>query len=186
MDTTIAPIQSRSEIAERVALALQALNPSLSGASPDFSHWIEGPNGEIRGKSECTDFCRGCAEKRHAEAVAKDPQNADDYHLSGAYYAQESDSCRHCADCDAVLDYSLTEHGFASELEHFESTYIKEGEPLTIDVEIGWHLHALFEAWGEHYGTIAEPEDEADKRAILEIADLVLKTAPKPAPCPGR
>ena len=46
------------------------------------------------------------------------PEGKGGEHFGGGY-CMEEDSCEHCEKCGKLLDYTLTDYGVSSELEHF-------------------------------------------------------------------
>lgn len=80
------------------------------------------------------DYCR----KHALEKIA-----ADGGELDGGY-CRENDSCSHCAVCGKLLDYTLTDFGADSELEHFKTVKFRRDKPL--DRETAYHLARLIAA----------------------------------------
>ena len=76
-------------------------------------------------------YCRSCAETM-----------AGDGDVVVGETPSECDSCYHCDKCGRVLDYSLTEHGVLSELDHFHQY------PPTAPLKNGdaFHIARILEA----------------------------------------
>ncbi len=98
---------------------VELLRKKAKGISPPNPWWIAG------GDDEATDYCRPCAEK--ALVAAKDgltSEEAENLTLAGGYVGEE-DSRAHCESCGKLLDYTLTNYGVDSELDHFEREGIR-------------------------------------------------------------
>lgn len=109
-------------------------------------YWLEGGNSE-----PSDDYCRHCADKAAKAYKAE---------ICGGW-SSEADSCRHCATCGSVLEYSLTTHGVIAELEHFRSVRFRK--PLS--KEEAFHVARLIEA----------APDDAEARAIAKRAVLEIQ-----------
>lgn len=76
-------------------------------------HWVVGYD-------ESVSFCRRCGEKKVRELQrGKAKTERGDIFLDGGW-SQEADSVQVCETCGRLLDYTLTDYGVESELEHFE------------------------------------------------------------------
>lgn len=91
---------------------------AYAGLSPDYPHWLSGGDGD---PSEL--YCATCAEMEVAEGHADE--------IDGGWGPEDADYCCHCERCGVVLDYNLTAHGVARELEHFRANPVSS--PLSKD-----------------------------------------------------
>ena len=104
---------------------IDRLNQIASVIDVPAPHWLSGG-----GADEGISYCIKCAKENAAEDVLVD-----------GGWVQESDSCCHCEVCGTLLDYSLTDAGVGSELEHFSVNGIKTPS----DPETAYHLSRLLE-----------------------------------------
>lgn len=85
-------------------------------ATPRDGFWIDGPEGAHETRYGA-DWCAECVD----EAVGR----MNIYTPAGEYEAVANDaswpvdSCKHCAECGHVLEYSLTDSGVNDEIAHF-------------------------------------------------------------------
>jgi hypothetical protein len=88
-------------------------------------------------------YCLRCAEKLLAEVRPHLPKGKRDEHRAlNADPSLGEDTCSHCMVCGRVLDYVLTSHGVASEIEHFE-----EHPPRApVHAETAFHIPRLIES----------------------------------------
>lgn len=129
--------------------ALSALFDRYARLSPPTPWW---PADDDTGY----DYCR-----KHAAQKAKE-MRCD---LDGGY-ARETDSCCHCAVCGRLLDYTLTDFGQESELDHFSREKFRKG-PL--DRQTAFHLARALYGRDDDFGAI-----EIAARAIR-----AMKSVPK-------
>lgn len=111
--------------------ALEALNKIAADIEVPYQHWLGGDNAD-QGPS----YCRPCAERAVASGKAE--------FVDGGYQ-QDDDGCSHCDDCGRLLEYSLTEHGAAAELEHF----LASAPSAPISPDCAFHLIKLLECHNE-------------------------------------
>lgn len=95
-----------------------------------YQHWLGGAD---QGPSYCFD----CATKK---------VEAGDAEFVDGGWQQEDDTCRHCEDCGRLLEYSLTNEGVESELEHFTGARFDR----VIGPELAYHLARVLEQHEYH------------------------------------
>lgn len=112
-----------------------------AGQIASAPYWLEG------GTSEPSyDYCRQCADQA---------SKSHDAERCGGW-SSEADSCKHCTTCGVVLEYSLTDYGVGTEIQHFRSVRFKK--PLSkVDA---YHVARL----------IGAAPDDASARAIAKRA----------------
>lgn len=130
---------------------LSRLFDEYANLSPEGPYWVEGDDGD-----DGYDYCRKHALEKIEKAGG---------HLSGGY-SRENDSCCHCATCGVLLDYSLTDHGQQSELEHFKT--IKFRRNKTLDRQTAYHLARML------YGM----DDDMDALRVAARAIRCMKSIP--------
>lgn len=113
--------------------ALSLLFDKYADLEPENPHWICDDDGD-----EGHNYCRRCALAK----IKKDGKG--DLNVS---VAPESDSCLHCTVCGKLLDYTLTNHGADSELDHFRSVKFRRDKPL--DRDTAYHLARMLAAKGD-------------------------------------
>lgn len=114
-------------------------------ANAQPTYWLEDDAGDW---IDSADYCKGCATKAKV--------GRGDIHVCGPMQFEESDSCRHCENCGALLNYRLTEYGVREEVEYFLTHGVRY--PLT-PIE-AYHLQAVedaLEAYGLDWRTIDAP-----------------------------
>lgn len=136
--------------------ALAILLQHASTLDVPYPHWLGGENVD-QGPS----YCRACADAKVAAGEAE--------YVDGGWQ-QDDDNCCHCEVCQRLLEYNLTEYGFATELEHYRSN--PPAAPL--DPEDAFHIAKVLEC---------DPEN-AEAVAIAVAAALLIEpsTTAQPAP----
>jgi len=119
--------------------ALSYLFDRYADLQPEDPHWICDGVGD-----EAEDYCRRCALAKIA-ADGKGELNMS--------IAPETDSCLHCTKCGKLLDYTLTNSGADSEIDHFRSVKFRRNKPL--DRDTAYHLARMLAAKdGDHEATV--------------------------------
>lgn len=134
--------------------------PILGTFEPEPLCWIGGSD------DEATPYCRECACKEVAAAIAEDPKA--DVWVAGGYIGEE-DGPRFCETCGKMLDCTFTDEGVKSELENFS-----EPDSTITTPEDAWCVLTMLSYWGNpmlgetcgdwHY----MPEANDDIRKIIE------------------
>ena len=75
-------------------------------------YWLTGSDAD-----ESQVYCFSCAEAAAAKSIGTE--------VAGGY-GGESDSCEHCDTCGRVLDYTLTDAGVGSEIDHFRKVRFRK------------------------------------------------------------
>lgn len=119
---------------QEIAAILTKLRPVAAVASAKSQHWIGGSD------DEGLNYCRDCAEARIAQLKVAKP--AGDFFIDGGWAAYESDTCVHCHTCGSLLQYSLTEFGVSSEIDHFTKHMRRKGG---LPAEEAYHIVAALE-----------------------------------------
>lgn len=91
-------------------------------------HWLTGGGSE----PSCT-YCYSCAVK----AAAAHPGSEIDGGWPG-----EEDGCLHCDTCGCLIEYSLTDYGASSEIDHFRSARFR----TSLSRIDAYHLARMIEA----------------------------------------
>ncbi|WP_339829429.1 hypothetical protein [uncultured Arenimonas sp.] len=110
----------------RAQEVLTQLNRIAGEVEAPYPHWLGSPADQ--GPSYCFD----CASAR---------VSAGEANFVDGGWPQDNDGCCHCEDCGRLLDYTLTEYGVESELEHFRGTRFRRA----INPELAYHLARLLE-----------------------------------------
>lgn len=122
-----------------------------------FQHWIGGGD---QGPS----YCYLCASKLVEQLnTNRDPQKEKCVVDGG--WGQESDSCCACEECGNPLEYTLTDCGVDSELDHFNSI---EGTIKINEPRVAYELYQLFEA-GRHIKGVGESLRDLANRLDIEV-----------------
>ncbi len=128
-----------------MASLLALLFDEYAALNPEPGWWLDFEDG---GAGHVC--CLRCIKKRDA--------GREKY--SGCGSSSEEDGCLHCGDCGKLLDYTLTDYGAESELEHFRKVKFRRSKPL--DRETAYHLARL----------IAAKEDDMD---VIRIAARAIR-----------
>lgn len=95
--------------------ALSLLFDQYAALSPEMGYWLDFEDGGDGGT-----HCLKCIKKLDA--------GCDKY--TGYGGAPEQDGCLHCGTCGKLLDYTLTDYGANSELDHFKDVKFRRNKPL--------------------------------------------------------
>ena len=136
------------------AFALGAALDAYAALEPEPICWTAGSKAD-----QGSDYCRSCAERRVWASFAAVPSPGGLF-VDGGWGGDESDGCAHCADCDCILDYYLTDFGVESELEHFHGRRL--GAPVSR--ETAFHIARVIEAAPENERTL-----RLARRAVAKI-----------------
>lgn len=104
---------------------LSLLFDQYANLHPSAGYWLL--------DNEHETFCQRCVEK-----IAKGRE------YTGYGCAAEQDGCLHCDKCGELLDYTLTDHGAAEELAHFQTMAFRRNKSL--DRNMAYHLARLIAA----------------------------------------
>lgn len=139
---------------------LTALRPIAAQASTKSQHWIGGSD------NEAENYCRDCAEAKIAQLRVAKPDG--EFFIDGGWEAHEADHCVHCATCGVLLDYSLTDYGVSTELDHY-TRHMKRKGPLP--PEDAYHIVAALEQveWSDDKDAIKRAT-RVGQRAIALVA----------------
>lgn len=130
---------------------LEILRPLARAASAKSHHWIGGSD------NEGLDYCRDCAEVRVAQLKVVNPDG--EFFIDGGWEAHESDGCAHCEACGALLEYSLTNYGVRSEIDHYAKHMKRKG---ALPLDEAYHIVAVLE----------QVEWMDDKRQVLRATKI--------------
>ena len=138
--------------AKIIQSVIEKLNEVIGDFEPEKLHWVES---EYKDVDESEDRCYECAKKKAEELTERLKVKV---FVSGGSL-QESDTCAHCQDCGELLEYTLTDCGVESELDH----YLAEDSEIDFDREEAYHLLNVLECY---------PHSEHNKR-IIELAKKI-------------
>lgn len=140
-----------------IDLAEDRVNKIIDKFESNNICWLSSQETDI---DESVSYCYNCASKNAKRLTKKLKKNVI---VDGGWGMQEDDTCVHCADCQKILNYNLTEHGCKSELDHFLSEDVK----IELDsVEEALHIRNVL--------TCYKVYDEQKVR-ILDLARKVLQ-----------
>jgi hypothetical protein len=132
--------------------SIEAIRSRLAPLAVTFDappvHWIGGGD-------EGLDYCFECAEVEVANLKAKNPSKADGYSIDGGWDSKrESDGSAICYRCNRILGYSLTHHGFLSEVDHFVGSEIE----VPLSPGSAYEIDAMLSAaeYDDHAESIAD------------------------------
>ena len=111
--------------------ALSLLFDRYADLRPEGACWLDFEDG-----GDGNNHCSRCIKKL-------DPEGK---HYTQDTGSRESDRCVHCGTCGKLLDYTLTDSGADSELEHFRHVRFRRDKQL--DRDTAYHLARLLDAKG--------------------------------------
>lgn len=152
--------QGNQEI-KTIYQAQDILRKVLLDYDPPNIHWLSSQETDI---DQSEDWCYNCAVKKAEELTIQLKKKVD---VDGGWSSQESDTCSHCQDCETQLNYSLTEYGVESELDHFLDEDIKI---LPLSKEEAYEINEVLGSYNCY--------DEQKKR-VLELAKKVITSVEK-------
>lgn len=113
-----------------------AIYPWAEHAETDCQHWLD-----YLPDTAHETYCWSCARALRGFELPHDHDNGHQMIDGGSWASRESDTCMHCDRCGIILEYTLTEHGFEREMEHY-----RECPCLRLTPGEAYHLHAMIEA----------------------------------------
>ena len=116
---------------------LSMIFDQYANLTPEAPCWLDFEDG-----GDGNSHCLRCIKKMDA--------GRDHFTMSAG--GAEEDGCLHCGTCGKILDYTLTDAGANSELDHFRSVYFRRDKPL--DRNTAYHLARLIAAKGDDIETV--------------------------------
>jgi hypothetical protein len=114
---------------------LQQLRPRAM--VPEDFHWIYGFN------EGGLDWCRRCAEREVKRLKRERPDGH--FFVDGGFDCHESDGSAICCKCGRLLNYSLTDYGVKTEINHFaENGVVSKGQRF-VTPQVAFEVVAVLE-----------------------------------------